>query len=154
MFNTMNFLRTAAAASVLGFAVTGCGMMSMSMPWSSSTTKTFGASLSGSSEVPPVTTTGSGTFAGKLDTDTRVLNWTLMHSGLTGPATAAHLHGPAMPGANAGVAVPFSSAMSGSTGQATLTAVQVADLMAGKLYVNVHTAANPGGEIRGQVMAK
>ena len=152
MFHTMKLLRTTAAASVLGFAITGCGMMSM--PWSSSTTKAFSASLSGSSEVPPVTTSGSGLFAAKLDTNTRVLSWTLTHSGLTGPATAAHLHGPAMPGANAGVAVPFSSAMSGSTGQATLTTAQVADLMAGKMYANVHTAANPGGEIRGQVMAK
>jgi len=152
MFRTMNLLRTTVAASVLGFAITGCEMMSMSP--SSSTTKTFSASLSGASGVPPVTTNGSGMFAAKLDTNTRVLNWTLTHSGLSGPATAAHLHGPAMPGANAGVAVPFSSAMSGSTGQATLTAAQVSDLMAGKLYANVHTAANPGGEIRGQVMAK
>ena len=152
MFHTMNVLRMTAAASVLGFALTGCGMMST--PMSSSTSKTFSASLSGASEVPPATTSGSGMFAAKLDTDTRVLSWTLTHSGLSGPATAAHLHGPAMPGANAGVAVPFSSAMSGSTGQATLTAAQVADLMAGKMYTNVHTAANPGGEIRGQVMAK
>ena len=152
MFHTMNVLRMTAAASVLGFALTGCGMMST--PMSSSTSKTFSASLSGASEVPPATTSGSGMFAAKLDTDTRVLSWTLTHSGLSGPATAAHLHGPAMPGANAGVAVPFSSAMSGSTGQATLTPAQVADLMAGKMYANVHTAANPGGEIRGQVMAK
>lgn len=150
MFRTLNLFRTTAAAAILGFAITGCGMMSTSSP----TTKAFSATLSGASEVPPVTTSGSGTFAANLDTDTKVFSWTLTHSGLTGPATAAHLHGPAMPGANAGVAVPFSSAMSGSTGQATLTDAQVADLMAGKMYANVHTAANPGGEIRGQVMAK
>ena len=66
----------------------------------------------------------------------------------------AHFHGPAMPGANAGVAVPFPNAASPAAGETILTPVQVNDLMAGKWYVNVHTAANPGGEIRGQVMMK
>jgi len=150
MFHTMTLLRTTAAAAVLGFAITGCGMMSMP----SSSTKAFSASLTGSAEVPPVTSSGSGSYVANLDTGTKVLSWTLTHSGLSGPATAAHLHGPAMPGANAGVVIPFASPVSGSTGKATLTDAQIADLMAGKWYANVHTAANPGGEIRGQVMAK
>jgi hypothetical protein len=63
----------------------------------------------------------------------------------------AHFHGPAEPGKNAGVAVPFKDPASGAEGSATLTDAQAADLMAGKYYINVHTAANPGGEIRGQV---
>ena len=54
---------------------------------------------------------------------------------------------------NAGVAVPITGiATSPVEGSATLTDAQAADLVAGKYYVNIHTAANPGGEIRGQVM--
>ena len=56
------------------------------------------------------------------------------------------------PGANAGVLVPFSSpGTSPIKGTATLTDAQEQDLMDGKTYANVHTAANPGGEIRGQI---
>jgi hypothetical protein len=67
---------------------------------------------------------------------------------------AAHIHGPAEPGANAPPVVPFANAASPITGTATLTDVQAADLAAGKWYVNVHTAANRGGEIRGQIVKK
>jgi len=114
----------------------------------------FTATLSGAAEVPANASTGTGTLEAKLDTSNNLLTWTLTYSGLTGPATMAHFHGPAMPGANAGVALPFPSAASPVAGKATLTAAQVADLMAGKWYANVHTAANPGGEIRGQLMVK
>ncbi len=66
--------------------------------------------------------------------------------------TAGHFHGPAEPGKNAGVVVPFTSvATSPIEGSATLTDAQAADLVAGKYYVNIHTDANKGGEIRGQV---
>jgi hypothetical protein len=64
----------------------------------------------------------------------------------------AHFHGPAEPGKNAGVAVPIPGTASPMNGSATLTDAQAADLMAGKWYVNVHTAENKGGEIRGQVL--
>ncbi len=71
---------------------------------------------------------------------------------MTGPVTAGHFHGPAAAGANAGVVVPFAGSLASPiTGSATLTDAQIADLKAGKWYVNLHTAANPGGEIRGQV---
>ena len=83
-----------------------------------------------------------------------MLTWKLSYSGLTGPATAAHFHGPAVAGSNAGVVIPFASPASPIEGQATLTAAQAADLLAGKWYANVHTAANKGGEIRGQVTPK
>ena len=79
------------------------------------------------------------------------LTWKGSYTGLTGPATAAHFHGPAETGKNAGVAVPIAPATSPLEGSATLTDAQAADLMAGKWYVNVHTAANKGGEIRGQL---
>ena len=75
-----------------------------------------------------------------------------MMAQMSGPATAAHFHGPAEVGKNAGVAVAIPNATtSPNEGSATLTDAQAADLLAGKYYVNVHTAANPGGEIRGQV---
>ena len=89
-----------------------------------------------------------------LNKDSNVLKWKITYSGLSGPATMAHFHGPAMAGANAGVVIPFNNPASPIEGQATLTSSQAADLMAGKWYANVHTAANPGGEIRGQMLPK
>jgi len=74
---------------------------------------------------------------------------------LTGPATMAHFHGPAGPGVNAPpvVPVPPSSLADPMKGSATLDDGQIADLKAGNWYFNIHTAANPGGEIRGQLPA-
>lgn len=112
------------------------------------------ASLTGAAEVPPTTTNATGMAEVTLNKDTRVLIWTVTFTGLTGPATAAHIHGPAAPGSNAGVVIPFTGTASPMEGQATLTEAQIADLLAGKWYVNVHTAANKGGEIRGQLAPK
>ena len=112
----------------------------------------FKATLDGKSEVPPTTTAGKGTADIDYDPATKKLSWKLSYSGLSGPATAAHFHGPAEAGKNAGVAVAIPNATkSPAEGSATLTDQQAADLEAGKYYVNVHTAANPAGEIRGQV---
>ncbi|WP_375414099.1 CHRD domain-containing protein [uncultured Bradyrhizobium sp.] len=110
------------------------------------------ATLDGKSEVPPNSSAATGTADIDYDAASKKLSWKLTYSGLSGPATAAHFHGPAEPGKNAGVKVPITNTASGSDGSATLTDEQAADLAAGKYYVNVHTAANPGGEIRGQVM--
>jgi hypothetical protein len=112
---------------------------------------TMKVTLNGASSVPPNTSAGTGTADVNFDTATKMLTWKVNYSGLSGPATMAHFHGPAEPGKNAGVAVPFKDPASGAEGSATLTDAQAADLMAGKYYINVHTAANPGGEIRGQV---
>ena len=70
-----------------------------------------------------------------------------------GDAKAAHFHGPAAPGANAGVEVPIPVGPSPMKGTATLTDAQMADFLGGKIYVNIHTEANKGGEIRGQLTA-
>jgi hypothetical protein len=131
----------AAGTLVLGFAA---------LPALAETVK-MQAELKGASEVPPVQSSATGTIEASFDTATRALTWQGTHSGLSGPATAAHFHGPAEPGKNAGVAVP-SPAASPVKGSATLSEAQAADLIAGKYYFNVHTAANPGGEIRGQVV--
>ena len=113
----------------------------------------FKADLNSASEVPPVTGAGKGTAALSLDTATKMLTWTVIYSGLSGPATAAHIHGPATLGANAGVLVPFTGDLANPIkGSATLTDAQISDLEAGKWYVNVHTAANKSGEIRGQLV--
>jgi len=108
--------------------------------------------LTSAAEVPPNTSPGKGTAEVSYDTASKKLSWTVTYSGLTGPATAAHFHGPAEPGKNAGVAVPIPDiAKSPAEGSAMLTEAQAADLLAGKYYVNIHTAANKGGEIRGQL---
>jgi CHRD domain-containing protein len=108
--------------------------------------------LDGKSQVPPNTSAGTGTADLDYDAASKKLSWKITYSGLSGPATAAHFHGPAAAGANAGVKVAIPNATTSPVeGSATLTDEQAADLMAGKYYINVHTAANPGGEIRGQV---
>lgn len=111
------------------------------------------ATLSAASEVPPNASTATGALEASVNKDSNLLTWTVTYSGLTGPATGGHFHGPAMAGSNAGVVLPFSGSLASPIkGSATLTAAQMADLMAGRWYANLHTAANPGGEIRGQVM--
>ena len=114
----------------------------------------FEADLTGKAEVPAKTGSGSGQALATLDTATKMLRYTITFQALSGAATAAHFHGPAAAGANAGVAVPIGGKdpVNPIIGSATLTDAQIADLEGGKWYVNVHTAANPSGEIRGQVM--
>jgi hypothetical protein len=119
----------------------------------SAATIDYRATLSGKSEVPPTTSNASGDVLATLDTGSKKLNYTITYFGLSGPATAAHFHGPAAAGANAGVAVPIgSNPASPSTGSVDLTEAQMKDLEAGNWYANVHTEANKGGEIRGQLM--
>ena len=109
------------------------------------------ADLKGASEVPPVDSKGTGSVTATFDTASKKLSWKGSVTGLSGPATAAHFHS-GEPGKNGGVVVPIAGADKGPfEGSATLTDAQAEELMAGKWYVNVHTAANKGGEIRGQV---
>lgn len=144
--------------SILGYFVGGAAaaMLSASTSPGYAAAVEFKAVLKGADEVPPNTTTGTGTLTATFDPSTKVLAWKGSFSGLTGAATAAHFHGPAEPGKNAGVAVfiskkdtPFTSPFEGA---ATLTDAQAADLMAGRWYVNIHTDANKGGELRGQLV--
>jgi hypothetical protein len=139
MSNTRIMLATLALGAAVGFAGPAFA-------------DKMKATLDGASEVPPTTTAGKGAADIDYDPATKKLSWKVTYSGLSGPATAAHFHGPAEADKNAGVKVPIPNATSSpAEGSATLTDEQAADLMAGKYYVNVHTAANPGGEIRGQV---
>jgi hypothetical protein len=118
--------------------------------------ETFTVPLTGAQQVPPVTTPGSGMATLTYDPGTREVTWSITYSGLSGPATMAHFHGPAAAGKNGPVVIwltkkgePVSSPI---TGKATLTPAQAAQFTAGNWYINVHTAAHPPGEIRGQVM--
>ena len=110
------------------------------------------AELSGANESPPNDSQAKGTAEASFDTETRELTWTVEYSGLSGPAIGAHIHGPADAGTNAGIMVPLKTGESPITGSATLSENQVAPLLEGKLYFNIHTQAHPGGEIRGQIV--
>ena len=119
---------------------------------SSNTTKAT-AILISSSEVPPTNSAGAGAAYVTLDLKSDKLSWTITYSGLSGAVTGAHFHGPAAAGAKADVAVPIKGDMlSPIKGEATITDEQKTQLLDGKWYVNLHTAANPDGEIRGQVI--
>ena len=115
----------------------------------------FKVNLNGAQQVPPVQTGATGTADLTYDAATRMLTWNVTYSGLSGPATMAHLHGPATTGKNAPPVVWLSekgAAVSNPIkGQATLTPEQAQQMTAGEWYINVHTQANPNGEIRGQV---
>ena len=144
---------TSMAVAVLA----GCGMMKgqSESGMASSNMVAFSTQLRSSNEVPPVASPGTGSVDAAFNKSNNMLRWKVTYSGLTGPATAGHFHGPAAAGANAGVVLGWTGAMSPSMeGSATLTAAQAADLMAGRWYANIHTAAHPGGEIRGQMTAR
>jgi hypothetical protein len=110
------------------------------------------ADLKATDEVPPNDSMGKGTLEATYDSSSKQLSYMADYSGLTGNATTAHFHGPAEPGKNAPIVVPVQgSVASPIKGTATLTDAQADELLAGKLYFNVHTEKNKGGEIRGQV---
>src|SRR3974390_2046468 len=111
------------------------------------------ADLAAASEVPPTNSQGKGTADITYDTASKKLSWKLDYTGLTGPATMAHFHGPAAAGVNAGVALMIgANPTSPAKGTATLTDAPAPDLQGGRCYINIPTAANRGGEIRGQVV--
>lgn len=110
--------------------------------------------LNAVSEVPPVTNAPNATATGSLSFVGSQLFYSVTYSGLSAPATASHIHGPADPTTTAGVLIPLStpSGTSGTiSGTATLTPTEMAYLSSGALYINIHTTNNPGGEIRGQI---
>jgi hypothetical protein len=145
MMSRKTVVAAAIAATVLALA--GCGQMRPSQKMD-----IYEARLTGAQEVPPVNTAASGMAEIQLNTNTRVLTWKVTYSGLSGSPTGAHIHGPAGPGQNAGVVIPFTNvAAQPVSGQTTITSQQYGDLAAGLWYVNIHTAAHPGGEIRGQL---
>lgn len=142
----------------------------------------FTATITGSQETPPVATSGSGTFSGQLLRNQTEFNFVAGITGLdlggqtaatTDNVTAAHFHR-AAPGVAGGVVYGFIGAPNNETqgetvvnaaasvvtgswdaseGNNTTLTAMLGPLLAGELYINFHTSVNPGGEIRGQVLA-
>ena len=149
-----------ARRSILGYCVGGAAsaVLLTSTSDSEAATTTLKANLNGKEEVPSNTTTGTGSVTVIYDPATKKITWEGTYKGLTGPATAAHFHGPADPGKNTAPVIwitkkgdPNPDLPNPFKGSAELTADQARDFMAGKYYANIHTKANPAGEIRGQV---
>ena len=112
------------------------------------------ATLNAGQEIPKQTVKDAGakgSFTGTLK-GTK-LKWKLTFSGLTGQATAAHIHLGAMGKAGAVVVALCGPCKSGMTGTATISASLLKKIDRHLTYVNVHTAKNPNGEIRGQLAA-
>jgi len=116
--------------------------------------RTFNVTLDGLQEVPPVVTSGIGSCVVSLDDVTGDVKVSGTYSNLSSDAISAHIHGAAPPGQNAGVIVSLmvSGGKSGTiTGSGTLTAQQLADMLAGLTYLNCHSVMHSTGEIRGQI---
>ncbi len=144
----MRHPRFAACSALAFFAIVagGCAMSGEMNPGT-------GVKLTGAQEVPPVTTMAAGTGAIVVGADKSV-SGSVTTTGIAG--TAAHIHQGAM-GVNGGVVVPLTK--TGDTtwsvpAGAKLTDEQYSAYQAGNMYVNVHSAANPNGEIRGQLGGK
>jgi hypothetical protein len=138
-------LKSLAAVAVIGLLAAGAAQAK---------TEKFAATLTGADEVPANTSAGKGEVKATLDTATKAFNYEVTFSDLSGPAAAAHFHGPAAPGSNGPPVIPVANPTSPLKGTATLTDAQIADLTAGKWYFNIHTKAHPGGELRGQLKAQ
>jgi len=148
-----------ASAVTLG---TACGGSSSSSP-----SNNFSAALKGSSEVPATTSAATGTATFTVSGTT--VTYTVTFTGLTGNPTASHMH--VGSGSVAGnVVVPFKGLPTATTGTFTGTFTQadispqttpplttlddlLVQMRAGNTYTNIHTTANPNGEIRGQIQA-
>lgn len=143
----MNRFLALFAASALGLA--GCAQVQGTLPYWMPGSNAVGVKLSGAEEVPPVTTTGSGSGSFRLAEDGTVTGSVTTKDV---PGTAAHIHLGAK-GKNGAVIVPLDK--KGDTYSVPegrkLSAAQVKAWKAGELYVNVHTAKHKGGEVRGQI---
>jgi hypothetical protein len=144
----MGMLRTGLATGAVIWAVMAAAPVAAE-------TLMYKIALSPANEVPPLSTGATGSADVTYDTATRVVTWNVTHSGLSGAPTAAHFHGPSSALANAPVIVVFSGSLSSPfKGMATLTPDQATQFLAGTWYINIHTQAYPGGELRGQVPKK
>ena len=139
-------VRALVLAAAATLALAACGTLRSPAP-----REAYEATLSGAQEVPAVGSSGTGTARVRYDPPTSMLRWEVDYAGLTGPLTGAHIHGPAGPGQNAGVVIPFAPRPSPLAGELRITPEQAAQLESGQWYVNLHTAQHPAGEIRGQL---
>lgn len=138
-----------ATAASLALLTAACVDMPPEPPRVSQT----GVRLTAAQQVPPTASAGWGNGSITYDRITNQLTWSIAYDSLSAPLQAAHFHGPAASGTNAGVMIPINVSFSPLQGSAVLTEAQEAELMAGRLYVNLHTPTYPNGEIRGQVIS-
>jgi hypothetical protein len=114
----------------------------------------FSGLIAGTQSVPSNASTARGVFNGTFDASTNQISVNIVYNGLASNATAGHIHSGAV-GTNGPVIVPFGGFPATTSGTYTntlaLPAAQVANLMAGNTYINIHNATFPGGEIRGQI---
>lgn len=163
----MRFKQLTAALLITAFTFSACEKRN-----EVEGTESLNITMSGAQEAPPVTTTATGSIVGTYDKAARVFTYTVQWSGLSGPVAGMHVHGPADPGFNAGILqnIIASGSVSGGvtianpgaaygtsgsiSGRLNVDNVKIkeAELLAGKYYINIHTAANPGGEIRGNLV--
>jgi hypothetical protein len=117
---------------------------------SSASTVTWNVVVEGCQEVPPNVTSARGDAAFTYDTVTNVLGYNITFSGLSSPELFAHIHGPAARGVDGGILFTLPNG-SPKVGTVNVPEANESDLLAGLLYVNVHSNTFPGGEIRGQI---
>lgn len=131
--------------------------------YANATIVTLASTLTPEAEIPPAIAPGaSGSAAMVLDTDTNQFSWVIEFEELTGPATAAHFHigavdeaGDVVLNLDTDPGVIFSGVGQTSgifSGGNTLSSTDIDDILAGLWYINIHTDANPPGELRGQVL--
>jgi hypothetical protein len=145
------------------FAFLAAALLILALASVARAAETFTASLDGDNEVPPVAGDGTGSATVTISDDGQSVSWDVSYSGLTGDPAAGHIH---FGGADVAgpVMIPFATVTpTGTTG--TFNAADyaggegipadwagvLAAIRGGNSYVNIHTAANPGGEIRGQL---
>jgi hypothetical protein len=114
----------------------------------------FNALLGANQESPVNPSPGSGWAIATVDTALNQISYRIFYEGLTGAVTQSHFHGNANYGTNAGVKVGITAAASPMIGTVSYAAADEAAMLTGRWYINLHTAANPGGEIRGQFVPR
>ena len=154
--NRVHSLRRAALGTLAGLSlalVMSSNAIAGPTPTPPCDPNTFKATLTGSQEVPPNDSEATGTGVVALNDYQTMIEVTVNFSGLSGNASAAHIHGPALPGVSAPVLIGFPNFPATTSGTYTntfaITPEQVSWLNDGLLYINIHTAMFPSGEIRG-----
>lgn len=145
---------TAAGIGLAGIGIALAGM-GTALASSATAVSTYRSALATGSEIPkpkaPATAKGLFMATVTVNGSVRTMRWTLTFSGISGKATAAHIH-KGKAGVAGGVLLSLCGpCKTGQTGQARVSKDAAAALAKGLAYVNVHTARNAAGEVRGQV---
>ncbi len=160
MSATARWVRKGRTRKPLGIIALACGALIAAGSQALALKIPIQATLTGGGEVPPNDSPARGLMQGTFDTDTNTLDWTVTYSGLSGPAIAAHFHGPVSylgltPEENAPIQVGTPGDLASPFhGEAKIDATQAQELKDGRWYFNVHTNKFLAGEIRGPVVRR